>query len=782
MLLAIVLAYLLGLAVAPACSGGLQLALGVTSLGLASLVVLGGDELTPRYFTAPLAALAFLAGLATPLPPSPPVLARGPVVFVGRVEAELVKRTGRTVVVEVVRSESGERAAGTEASVGRRDGTPVVLPRGTRVRLPEASAAVGAEIEVRGEFVPSVPYRNASPHPPWPDARPTVGLVPASAERRLTMRHIDRFSGILAHGRGATRRALDATLTPRVAGVAAALVLGDGALLDETDANSIRNAGLTHVLAVSGTHIAMVGGAFVFALERWLRRFAWVLEPRRVAAALGIPFAILHALFAGAVPSGMRAAVTASVAWALVAGNRRPDALATTAFASFLLALPEPAGATRPGFLLSVLATVAVVTAEPPRDGSLRASVRAAAELAVRCALATAPLVIHTFGDVPLASLLANLLLVPLGSIALLPLSLVHAAVALVSPIAASASAAVFEPCARAFLEGCDAFGRMDDGVALPPTTGIEALLLVAFTAFATTASRWRRSGMALVIVLYASEELRVRAAPDLRGRFVIEQLDIGQGDAALVRFPDGGAALVDFGPSRPDVGARVLVPHLRAHRIDRLAFAILTHRHPDHYGGLATLASSIDVPLLFEPGETEDEDRGGEASVVIGRLRRGGTRVLGPRELCGRPRSYAGVRVEVLAPCPAAPRDFSLNDGSLVVRFSFGEHRFLWVGDAERAAEDRMLASVTPAALRATVLKVGHHGSRTSTSERFLRAVAPRYAIVSSGAGNRFDHPHGETLDTLRRAGVRLFRTDVSGGVVFATDGRRLEVRPTVR
>jgi competence protein ComEC len=141
------------------------------------------------------------------------------------------------------------------------------------------------------------------------------------------------------------------------------------------------------------------------------------------------------------------------------------------------------------------------------------------------------------------------------------------------------------------------------------------------------------------------------------------------------------------------------------------------------------------------------------------------------PGDLCGNPRSFGGATVEVLAPCPRVDPALGANDGSLVVRIAYGAHAALLVGDAEHEAEARLVGAGLP---RATLLKVGHHGSATSTGEALLAAVAPSFAIVSCGARNRFGHPHPTTLAALEAHGIDLARTDRSGEVRFVTDGAR--------
>jgi competence protein ComEC len=177
----------------------------------------------------------------------------------------------------------------------------------------------------------------------------------------------------------------------------------------------------------------------------------------------------------------------------------------------------------------------------------------------------------------------------------------------------------------------------------------------------------------------------------------------------------------------------------------------------------------------LWDTGQGEAEGVGGPYAALLAAARERGVPVLRPASLCGW-RELGGARVDVLAPCPGPTSDRGPNDNSFVLRITYGARAMLFVGDAERE-EERDLVALGAPALRADVLKVGHHGSRTSSSDELLAAVRPAEAVVSVGARNRFGHPAAETLSALARAGARVWRTDRDGAVVATTDGERLTV-----
>ena len=308
------------------------------------------------------------------------------------------------------------------------------------------------------------------------------------------------------------------------------------------------------------------------------------------------------------------------------------------------------------------------------------------------------------------------------------------------------------------------------------PTSWQLAVLAVLLAAMVLKAHRRSVAAVAVAALLVLEVGARRAGAPSsvLRATF----LDVGQGDAAIVDLPDGEAIVVDGGGlvgSPIDVGVRVLGPELRARRRSSLAAAVLSHPHPDHFGGLASGLDAVRVGALWDTGEGEGEGVSGGYAQLLGAVRARGVPILHPDALCGS-RLVGGARIDVIAPCPSYLSDRGPNDNSYVLRIGFGARAILFVGDAEHEEEAGLLETSRDY-LRADVLKVGHHGSRTSSSPAFIATVAPTEAVVSAGCRNRFGHPHPATLATLAAARVRVWRTDQDGAVTVTTDGQSLSV-----
>ena len=367
---------------------------------------------------------------------------------------------------------------------------------------------------------------------------------------------------------------------------------------------------------------------------------------------------------------------------------------------------------------------------------------------------------------------------VPVGEAAALPLCLIHT---LLSPfpmaergcaLAGGGALLAVRFIARAFAS-VPALG-----LPVPaPTAGQLTVLAIGAASWAMT-GRVRGAALAFGGALLLVLELEARRAGCPRGVLRATFLDVGQGDAAIVDLPNGGALLVDGGGlvgSPVDTGARVIAPTLRVRRRSSLDAVILSTPHPEHFGGLQTWTPRVTVDALWDTGQGEHEGSGGGYAALLADARTRGVAIVRPLSLCGA-RAISGAIVEVLAPCPGPWPDRGPNDNSFVVRVSFGRRALLFMGDAE-GEEERDLLRASPERLRADVLKVGHHGSRTSSSPALLAAVGARDAVVSTGVRNRFGHPHQAALAALSAANLRIWRTDLGGAITVETDGERLTV-----
>jgi len=700
-----------------------------------------------------------------------------------RIERPGLRRGLAVVEARVIDVRHGEQGARSRVEVTGghylSDHTPV--PPGLRVSVAPHPLPSAARVRLLVAMRPVTPYRNPSPHPAWPSAQRVEALGRLASSGAIEVHAQPGWARLLDATRSDVRSALQRTLSAQHVGLARALVLGEGSAVRETDRDAIRRAGLAHVLAVSGLHVAVVAGLLVSLL-----RLALLLAPiaarsdaRRVACALGVPLALALSMFAGGSPSALRAGVTAALGWCVIAAGRRPAPVQVAAAAVLLVTASAPALAMRPGMLLSIAATAAIVSTGG--DGVV-SGLRQLATMSTRTLLATAPMVLWCFGAVALPGLAANVVLLPVASALLIPLAATHATLASLAPLAASWSAPAFALVADAFVAGCARFAELGSDHPWPPPSIAQGLALCLWTAAVLLLRSVRARvlvTLATVLVMGAAEYWLVREEQP-RGVLRVTFVDVGQGDAALVDLPDGRLMLIDAGGvigGGRDPGEHALLPLLRARRRDRIDIAVLSHPHPDHYGGLRALLRHVDVGELWDSGQAEQEvelsPTASEATDLLREARGRGTHVRDPGGLCERPLVAGGARVQLLWPCPGYDSGLDANDNSLVLRIEFGGRSVLFSGDIEGEAETALVEQ--RAALGADILKVAHHGSRTSSSDAFLAAVRPRLAVISAGAHNRFQHPHAEVVQRLHAHGAHVVELAREGGTVVTIDGPSL-------
>jgi competence protein ComEC len=665
-----------------------------------------------------------------------------------------------------------ESAIGAGGRVARCDvEVRVRLPRGTRPML------AGTELRLRGEWrlLPAPVNPSA-----WPRGPAYVGYLLAK-EIESTAPPSFAAHPLLVM-RGASERRIH-RLFPRHGALADALLLNRREGLDREVADRFAKSGLVHLLAISGTHVALFGAVFVLlgSVVRLSRaRTAW----------LTISLTALYLAVIGAPPSAMRAGIMMALTLLALVLQRPSAALAVIAATALLLLALDPMSALDIGFQLSFAGILGILVIRgamwrhvPPaiKHGKVARPLAESLVTSVAAFLATAPIVAHHFGQVAPVSIVANLPAIPLSGLALVGIG----AAAAVEPIS--------PPLARLIADGA--------GVALDGLSAVVDLAVAVPGGHASVARPqwwlWIAAALAFLLAMERAGRVRPRvrftlatasaaaaflvlpiAADGAGGELEIAFLDVGQGDAVALRTPAGRWVLVDAGPAddRFDAGARRVLPYLRAHGAHRIEAMVLTHPHLDHIGGAGAVMRGIGVGRLVEPGMAFGTPRY-EETLEIARERGVGWAA------ARRDRVLRIDGVELLFLWPEAdaldaPAD--ANDISAVVRVRYGAFSALLMGDAPAEVEHRLVERFG-GKLRAEVLKAGHHGSRTSSSDAFLGAVDPELAVISAGARNEYGHPSPEVMDRLEERGVETARTDQGGTIVLRVDaeGRWRRVDP---
>ena len=252
-------------------------------------------------------------------------------------------------------------------------------------------------------------------------------------------------------------------------------------------------------------------------------------------------------------------------------------------------------------------------------------------------------------------------------------------------------------------------------------------------------------------------------------GQLEVCFIDCGQGDAILIKTPAGEYMLVDGGKSEEGEN---ISDFLRSRGVKQLAVVVGTHPHSDHIGGLAEIIDSFPVEKVFLPRVTHNTSA---FEALLKSIKGKNLKINTARQGVKIP--LEGIQARFIAPVGESYDD--LNNYSAVIRIEYGDSSFVLTGDAEELAEKEMLFSGEK--LKADVLKIGHHGSSSSTCPAFLKAVEPQYAVIMCGEDNDYGHPHRETLAALDAAGVKVYRTDLNGTIIMTSDGHSININ-TVR
>ncbi len=634
----------------------------------------------------------------------------------------------------------------------------------------ESAPALGATVRVHGRLDAFDEPRNAG------EASPRALAAERGLFARVTRAHIspggpsvEAFDVTLARVRDWASGAVRSRIREPQATILAGALWGErGALPDDVRAD-FQTTGTMHVLVTAGLHVGILA-ALAAAVMRGLR------AGRIAGAAFTIAAVWAYAAISGAHLPSQRAATMATFVLLAHASGRRAISWHALCAAAAVIAIVWPGSINSVSFALSFSCVAAIVLFAQPIAAALEARrVPGIAAEAIALTLATQvgtwPLTAATFLIVAPYAPIANAAVVPLtgaalvGGLALLASSpFPHLAGAIAVPEETVLSAVAWTVHAVAGLPGARAT------VTPPPPWVIAAYDASAVgSAMLIAAGRRRRAA----VLLAAACALVFVAPREGGGSLRVTVLDVGQGDAIVIRTPGGHTVLIDTGgrlernvtrsgdSPAERVGERVVVPFLLRSGVKRIDAIVLTHPHGDHVGGCAPILRSLSVSELIDTNQAY----GGFAYRDC-RATAAGLQVPVVPPPVGSTVNIDGVALSFLSPEQPYLRDTGddVNENSIVVMLSYQGRRMLLMGDAGQDTEARLLARGV--SLRAGILKVGHHGSAYASSPAFLQAVGARTAIISVGRDNSFGHPAPETIANLHQAGARILRTDLCGAV----------------
>ena len=721
----------------------------------------------------PLVAVAYLSFAAGLLMGFGGALVSG-IAILGALALEALRRGDSAWLGAVLAGAAGLLIATGSRRADERCARELPGEREWTVRL-AASAAPGAF--VRGEIVSPGCAGRVSLAVTRGEAKAgavvTVRGKATAGERGLLIQHakVQPTRGPSAAGRLKTSagEAIDSAFGIN-APLARALLIADTRSIPHEVRDRYAAAGLVHMLSISGLHVAIIAGAMLLVFR------AARLTPNAAAVA-AVLMTALYVVVIGAPAPAVRSGVMLGATAASRIAQRPTSPWASLALGAFV-PLTDPRTMLDLGYQLSVAGMAGLVAAGSlsrrllaSRLSGWRLTVARDLTTSLVAAIVTAPLVAWTFGRISIVSPLTNLCAGPVV-LMLQPLLFLAMLCAPVPELARFVADAA-HPLLRLF-DGIAAAGAAvpHGSLEVAPTFAAAVAGGVLSTAFIVACvSRFPvRPALAAGASAVALVWLPVLPAPG--GMVELHAIDVGQGDALAIRTDRGRWVLIDAGRAWKggDAGRSTVIPYVR--RLGgSVAMFILTHPHADHAGGAASVLRALEPPryrdaaFVAPAGSYRESLEAARDGGIEWRRVRPGERV-----------EVDGLTLEFLAPDSAWTVSLDdPNEASTVVRARFGAVRFLLVGDAEAGEEQWLLEHAGD--LAADVLKVGHHGSRTSSTPAFLDAVSARLALISVGAGNRYGHPDASVVAALAERGAAVLRTDQLGSIIVRTDGRTLTI-----
>jgi competence protein ComEC len=562
-------------------------------------------------------------------------------------------------------------------------------------------------------------------------------------------------------------------------------------------------AGLGHTLAVSGLHIGLVAW-LAFALFRRLFGLSYRLmlaaDIRRLAALATCVPVVAYACLAGLQVSSQRAMMMClAYLFSMIIG-RDKEALSTLALAALAVLAVEPHALFGISFQLSFAAVLGILWLAPAIQGKmpflgketrgyggvqyrLWTYFAGLSVVTLSALLFLLPVTVFYFHRVSLLSLPANVTVMPILGLWIIPLGLLSA---MILPFSQGVAGFCLDLGASgmdlmlAIIGFWSRFSWAELWMFTPSPLEFLIFYGLLLTIFFYRRWPWARLGLCVVMVLLVSDVLywtyRTRFNPHLR----VTYLDVGQGNSALIEFPGSQRMLIDgggFGSDVFDVGRMVVAPFLFQRKIGQIDYLVLSHPQMDHMGGLRFIATHFQPREFWCNGDRVESQAYRELMEILD-----SRKVLKrlPHELRNGV-EISGVKVDLLHPvppgCAGSAEERNLNDHSLVLKLTYGGQAVLFPGDIERRGEESLVASAGPL-LRSDILLAPHHGSKTSCTRPFLQQVRPQVCIVSSGSGNSFGFPHLKILKRLRECGVSVLRTDRVGAIeaLITRDGMKIK------
>ncbi len=563
-----------------------------------------------------------------------------------------------------------------------------------------------------------------------------------------------------------------------------ALIVGESKGIPEDLRERFNITGTSHILAISGLHIGIIA-TFAFIIIKWLLkrspRLILKTDVRRISAILSLFPIWIYGFLSGYSISTIRAIIMISAYLFSIILRREREIFNTLAFAGFIILLIYPLAIYDISFQLSFISVLSIIYLFPKIKPDLhRYKILNPILISLVAIIGTAPLVSYYFNRISIIAPLSNLIVVPLIGFLSVPIGLLASLLYFVyAPpgellLRISGEIVSFS---LYIINILSSFKFSSLRVTTPNI--IEIILFYAFIIliFNIKRAKWVKYGVGILFFIIIGNYIYIYYSKQLNNNLRVTFIDVGQGESIFIEFPGGKNMLIDGGGAQNfDVGERIVAPFLWKRRIKKVDYILLSHPHPDHFKGLLFITKNFKVKEFLRNGYIVRDPQFIELEDIIK------NKGIKERVIDASTRIFYinGVKIEIFNPvrAPTLPYDDEiLNNDSVVVKLTYKRVSFLFTGDIGIDRESE-LVDIWGDRLSSDILKVAHHGSRLSSSERFIETVGPRIAVISVGLMNVYGFPNKRVIKRLKDIGAIIYRTDVNGAVTIRTNGEIIKVK----
>lgn len=555
------------------------------------------------------------------------------------------------------------------------------------------------------------------------------------------------------------------------------LLLADRSEIDDQVNEDFINVGVIHILAVSGLHVGFIVIIFMFLFTRFN------LYIKTIFTIIGL---LIFMLLTGAGAPVVRATLMTSIVLLLPLFGRSSNGLNSLFVASFILLLINPRDLFNPSFQLSFSAILSLIIIAPKINSTIsKLNINKFIKYfilfigtTISAQIGTLPFTIAYFSKISLVSIIANLIVIPLTGI-IVGLGISSLIISIISYQIAFYYASYNELLTYIMLYFIKYLSSFNfSSINIKPFSLYVGILFYISIGLLLSLIKYFNNNIkkiffvSIVLLLFFIYEKIDNVSLLQDNKLSILAIDVGQGDSFLIKFPNKQTALIDAGNANLnfDNGKKIIIPLLNKLGINKIDYAFVSHVDADHFMGFLSLIKIGMIKKIYKPALIKDEKKD---LLFENFIRKNGIDI----NYYKKEKIKIGNSViYVLNNNRLNNLSISNNDKSGILKLVYGKNSFLFTGDLGINMEKEYIKDYNNF-LESNVLKAGHHGSKTSSNEKFIKTISPKYSLISAGIGNKFKHPHKEVVQRFQNNGTKVLRTDLSGAILICSDGQNLTI-----